>query len=254
MTSKPSLVRRSFSAAVLLVIALAGSSCSKDIRSTEVLPALTPANADASAGSWKMIVLSGPTQVPVPRPRRPAIPAINRSSPPSSPRKPTSPMRKKPPSPIGAAAASCAGTKSCANSWHAPTSRPHQIPTEATPFQIPQTPSRTRNTRSAIRPTPRVPTATSPSRSSKRSRPPGTTNFSTIANRPSKWTPALNRSCRPQACRRIPPKTPSKQPSTPPCSLFSFPHPSTRSTPRQPNSNKPPSSPVAPPPATSPPE
>jgi membrane-associated phospholipid phosphatase len=68
MTSKPSLVRRSFSAAVLLVIALAGSSCSKDIRSTEVLPALTPANTDANAGSWKMIVLTGPTQVPVPVP------------------------------------------------------------------------------------------------------------------------------------------------------------------------------------------
>ncbi len=44
------------------------SSCSKSISSSEVLPAQTFASADADAGGWKMLVLSGPTQIAVPAP------------------------------------------------------------------------------------------------------------------------------------------------------------------------------------------
>jgi len=63
--SKPNTLRRFALIAASIIFAFSSSSCSKDIPSTEVLPPVTPANADANAGSWKMIVLSGPTQVPV---------------------------------------------------------------------------------------------------------------------------------------------------------------------------------------------
>ena len=68
MTSRTGLLRKSISVAVFFALAFSSSSCSKDIASTEVLPAVTPASVDANAGSWKMIVLSGPTQVPVTAP------------------------------------------------------------------------------------------------------------------------------------------------------------------------------------------
>jgi len=72
MTLKPSRltrsISRSISITVVFALALIGSSCNKDIPSTEVLPAITPANTDANAGSWKMIILSGPTQIPVTAP------------------------------------------------------------------------------------------------------------------------------------------------------------------------------------------
>ena len=42
--------------------------CNKTIPSSEVLPAAAPAAADANAGSWKMIVLTGPAQVAVAAP------------------------------------------------------------------------------------------------------------------------------------------------------------------------------------------
>jgi len=51
---------------VALVLTL--TSCSKSISSTETLSAITPSGADANAGSWKMIVLTGPTQISVPAP------------------------------------------------------------------------------------------------------------------------------------------------------------------------------------------
>lgn len=52
--------------ALLVAVTLVG--CSKSITSTETLTPATPAAQDANAGSWKMIVLSGPTQVPVTAP------------------------------------------------------------------------------------------------------------------------------------------------------------------------------------------
>jgi membrane-associated phospholipid phosphatase len=56
-------VSRSIAAAVLAA-GLAGG-CSKDIPELEKLPRANPAGADASAGSWRMIVLAGPTQIVV---------------------------------------------------------------------------------------------------------------------------------------------------------------------------------------------
>jgi membrane-associated phospholipid phosphatase len=47
-----------------LVAALSGGGCN-DIPLSEELPALAPAGNDAAAGSWRMIVLSGPSQFPV---------------------------------------------------------------------------------------------------------------------------------------------------------------------------------------------
>ena len=50
----------------LVLIGFTG--CGKDIPSTEPLSALTPASADANAGSWKMIVLTSASQIAVSAP------------------------------------------------------------------------------------------------------------------------------------------------------------------------------------------
>ncbi|HWZ00674.1 MAG TPA: phosphatase PAP2 family protein [Edaphobacter sp.] len=75
MIPKTNNLPRLLSLAVFFALAFSSSSCSKDIASTEVLPALTPANIDANAGSWKMIVLTGPTQVSVTAPGATGDPA-----------------------------------------------------------------------------------------------------------------------------------------------------------------------------------
>jgi membrane-associated phospholipid phosphatase len=43
-------------------------SCDRVVQPTEVLPVLSPASVDADAGSWRMLVLSSPTQITVPAP------------------------------------------------------------------------------------------------------------------------------------------------------------------------------------------
>ncbi len=60
--------RRLLSGIALLTTALVLAGCGKDISSTEVLPTQTFAAVDANAGAWKMIVLSGPSQIAVPAP------------------------------------------------------------------------------------------------------------------------------------------------------------------------------------------
>lgn len=52
----------------LLAVIFAGVTCNKSIGPQETLPAFTPTNNDANAGSWKMIVLTGPTQIAVAAP------------------------------------------------------------------------------------------------------------------------------------------------------------------------------------------
>lgn len=59
--------RRVFGVAVLLIAATL-TSCTKSIPSTELLSPLTPATTDADAGNWRMILLTGPTQIPVSAP------------------------------------------------------------------------------------------------------------------------------------------------------------------------------------------
>jgi PAP2 superfamily len=49
----------------LLALALASFGCNQDLRTTEDLPPRTAGGTDASAGTWRMIVLTGPTQVTV---------------------------------------------------------------------------------------------------------------------------------------------------------------------------------------------
>lgn len=48
--------------------ALAAGGCDKTIGPFEVLPPLQPAGLDPTAGSWRMILLSGPSQIAVPAP------------------------------------------------------------------------------------------------------------------------------------------------------------------------------------------
>jgi PAP2 superfamily protein len=45
-----------------------GVACNQDVPLLETLPAVTPASGDATAGNWRMIVLSGPSQFTVPPP------------------------------------------------------------------------------------------------------------------------------------------------------------------------------------------
>jgi len=52
----------------VLAIALVSATCSKDIGQLEGLPPLAPVTTDSAAASWKMIVLTGPTQIAVPAP------------------------------------------------------------------------------------------------------------------------------------------------------------------------------------------
>ncbi|MGB7847820.1 MAG: phosphatase PAP2 family protein [Candidatus Acidiferrum sp.] len=54
--------------ATVFVFAFWGASCNKDLTPTEKLPPLTPSSTDANAGTWQMIVLTGPTQIAVPAP------------------------------------------------------------------------------------------------------------------------------------------------------------------------------------------
>ena len=49
----------------MLAFTLTSASCGKSVTPTETLPALAPVATDANAGSWKMIVLNGPTQIAV---------------------------------------------------------------------------------------------------------------------------------------------------------------------------------------------
>jgi hypothetical protein len=50
---------------VSLLVLMSTVSCDKSITATEVLPAQIFTSVDANAGAWKMIVLSGPTQIAV---------------------------------------------------------------------------------------------------------------------------------------------------------------------------------------------
>ena len=61
---------------LLLVFVIgAGLSCSKDIVSrTDDAPALSPANSDANAGTWKPILLTSPTEFAVAAPGAVATP------------------------------------------------------------------------------------------------------------------------------------------------------------------------------------
>jgi hypothetical protein len=56
----------------LAVLAIASSlvvsGCGKEVPTTENLTPASPSGTDANAGSWRMIVLSGPTQIAVPAP------------------------------------------------------------------------------------------------------------------------------------------------------------------------------------------
>lgn len=62
------LLRRSLLGSLAGAALLGALSCDNSITSLEVLPALDAASTDSTAGSWQMIVLSGPTQFTVPAP------------------------------------------------------------------------------------------------------------------------------------------------------------------------------------------
>src|SRR3989449_964890 len=65
----PSPLRPSVLAVIVsCAAAFAGSGCDNTITSSEALPPLEMASLDSNAGSWRMIVLSGPTQFAVAAP------------------------------------------------------------------------------------------------------------------------------------------------------------------------------------------
>jgi len=55
-------------ALVSCLAALAASGCDKSISPSEVLPPLQPSTVEPTAGNWRMILLTGPTQFPVAAP------------------------------------------------------------------------------------------------------------------------------------------------------------------------------------------
>jgi hypothetical protein len=59
---------RRLSVCLLVVLLAASLGCSKDIPTSQNLPAANPLDVDASAGDWRMIVLGGPGQIVVPAP------------------------------------------------------------------------------------------------------------------------------------------------------------------------------------------
>src|SRR5512135_1023436 len=54
--------------AFALAASLAAAGCSKSVPTQQDLPSAAPAGVDANAGSWRMIVLGPPAQLPVPPP------------------------------------------------------------------------------------------------------------------------------------------------------------------------------------------
>ena len=60
--------RKATAAATLFAFGMVATSCSKTITSSEPLTVVTPAAADANAGTWKMVTLTGPAQIAVPTP------------------------------------------------------------------------------------------------------------------------------------------------------------------------------------------
>src|SRR5258708_8817230 len=64
----PAMRRPFFVAVVSCAATLVVAGCDKSIGPFEVLPALDPSSLDPAAGSWRMILLTGPTQIAVPAP------------------------------------------------------------------------------------------------------------------------------------------------------------------------------------------
>ena len=67
--------RARFSAVTLCAVALFAGGCDKTIGPFEVLPALQPSALDPSAGSWRMIVLTSPSQIALAAPAPVTSPA-----------------------------------------------------------------------------------------------------------------------------------------------------------------------------------
>src|SRR6202163_4503501 len=65
---KPVMRRPRLVAVVSFAIALVIGGCDKSVGPFEVLPALDPSSLDPAAGSWRMILLTGPTQIAVAAP------------------------------------------------------------------------------------------------------------------------------------------------------------------------------------------
>jgi PAP2 superfamily len=63
-SKRRSLLVAAVSCAAVVVV----GGCDKSIGPFEVLPALDPSSLDPAAGSWRMILLTGPTQIAVPAP------------------------------------------------------------------------------------------------------------------------------------------------------------------------------------------
>src|SRR5262245_35597809 len=64
LMTNPTRHRRAVSSFVL-ISSIWGLSCDSAVTSVENLPPLRPAKEDSLAGSWSMLVLSGPLQFPV---------------------------------------------------------------------------------------------------------------------------------------------------------------------------------------------
>lgn len=136
--------------ALLLAATLLG--CSKSITSTEILAPSTPQSQDANAGSWKMIVLTGATQIPVVAPVAITDPAYVAELASIKLAQASLTRINKPASRTGAPVERCAGTRSCANWLLARTCHPHPILMAAIPRLVLRIHSQILNFHFRIRP------------------------------------------------------------------------------------------------------
>src|SRR6266851_4733866 len=60
--------RRPFLLAFSVAATLVATGCDKSVGPFEVLPPLEPSSVEPTAGSWRMILLTGPSQIAVPAP------------------------------------------------------------------------------------------------------------------------------------------------------------------------------------------
>ena len=69
------MITRRSAGVIVVAIALAVGGCDKSVSPVEVLPPLDPASLDATAGTWRMVLLTSPTQIAVAAPAATNSPA-----------------------------------------------------------------------------------------------------------------------------------------------------------------------------------
>jgi len=244
MTSKPNAQLPRFVSIAAVFVPRLGQLQLQQRHLDEILPPLTPANADANAGSWKMIVLTGPTQVPVTAPSPTSDPGYQSELATIKSAQANLTDAQKTAIAYWSSGGVLRGNEIMRELVARSDLRPPLIPTEATPYQIPQTLRQSAYPFSNP-PRPRARVQQRRGRTVRSAQGRLVLQVSLQPPSPSKVDTSIKSLMPTDERTSYPPKTPSKQESTPlvDSSLSHISRP--RSTPKQPSSNKPHSSPPA---------